>query len=192
MPRPGRNPTPLTAAQLRALLHAVTRELLRGLREVTREMRSWRAKSASLVVLLLLTLAAQRNLRSCDVEQACLVYWPWMNLVAVMLDSYADQAEDAVAKDHSYVAHYPSRAIRIRRLSECIRRASAGALTLADGHSHAIIASSMVAMYLSKDSVRVPSMASETRALAKAGGSLARLLMPVLRLWRAAYSHRAA
>jgi tetraprenyl-beta-curcumene synthase len=150
------------------------------------------AASASLVVLALLTLAARGGLAPEEIDATCLVYWPWMSLVAVMLDSYADQAEDAESGDHSYVSHYPTREARVARLSECIRRAMAGGLSLPDGHKHAILASSMVAMYLSKDSARASDMERETATLAAAGGPLVHLLLPVLRLWRTAYSHRSA
>lgn len=150
------------------------------------------AASASLVVLALLTLATRGDLTAEDVERTRAAYWPWMSLVAVMLDSYADQMEDAVSGDHSYVAHYPNRDAMIDRLSECIATASRRALSLPAGQRHAVVVASMVAMYLSKDSARSTSLIADTRTLVGAGGSLARLLLPMLRLWRIAYSHRAA
>ena len=50
----------------------------------------------------------------------------------------------------------------------------------------------MVAMYLSKDSARTPAMHPTTRSLVHAGGSLAMLMLPILRLWRIAYALRSA
>lgn len=150
------------------------------------------AASASLAVLALLTLASRRNVAPHEVAALRAVYWPWVSLAAVMLDSYADQAEDAISGDHSYVAHYATREERAARLSECIGRAALGALSLPNGHRHAIIVGAMVAMYLSKDSATAAELRSETRVLMRAGGSLARLLQPILRLWRIAYSHRSA
>jgi tetraprenyl-beta-curcumene synthase len=150
------------------------------------------AASASLVVLALLTLASRESVSADELAATQRVYWPWMSLVAVMLDSYADQAEDAVTGDHSYVAHYPNRELRSARLAHCVRRASVGTLSLPNGHKHAVIVSAMVAMYLSKDSARAPAIRQETKALVRSGGSLARLLQPVLRLWRTAYRHRSA
>lgn len=149
------------------------------------------AGSASLVVLALLTLAARPRVTAADVARMRRAYWPWMSLVAVMLDSYADQLEDAISGDHSYVAHYATPEARIERLCGFIRTASANALSLPAGHRHAVIVASMVAMYLSKDSARSRSMVDDTRILVAAGGSLARVLLPVLRLWRTVYSHRA-
>jgi tetraprenyl-beta-curcumene synthase len=59
-------------------------------------------------------------------------------------------------------------------------------------HRDAVIVASMIAMYLSKDSARTPELDDYTRLLARAGGSLTRLLMPVLRTWRALYGQRSA
>ena len=61
---------------------------------------------------------------------------------------------------------------------------------LDDGEKHTLIAACMVAMYLSKDSARTPAMRLGTRRLVLAGGSLPRVLLPILRLWRIAYSYR--
>ena len=49
----------------------------------------------------------------------------------------------------------------------------------------------MIAMYLSKDSVRTPQTRALTRSLTHAAGPLTRLLMPVLRVWRLIYGQRA-
>jgi hypothetical protein len=50
----------------------------------------------------------------------------------------------------------------------------------------------MFAMYLSRDSANGPELRAATASLVQAGGSLTRLLVPVLRLWRTAYGLRAA
>ncbi|HEX2070730.1 MAG TPA: DUF2600 family protein [Thermoleophilaceae bacterium] len=150
------------------------------------------AASASLVILALLALGAETAVSEADLSATLSVYWPWVSLVAVMLDSYADQVEDLKSGDHSYVGHYPDQACAIRRLRTCVQRAVKGALTLPDGHRHAVIVSCMVTMYLTKDSARAPGMRRGTRQIIRAGGSLCRLLSPVLRLWRIAYSQRSA
>jgi hypothetical protein len=51
---------------------------------------------------------------------------------------------------------------------------------------------SQVPMYLTHDSSRVPARRSTTATLAHAGGTLTRLLIPVLRTWRAVYRLEAA
>lgn len=150
------------------------------------------AASASLVVLALLALAARPDVTADEVEATQRAYWPWMSLAAVMLDSYGDQVEDEAAGEHSYVAHYPSHEQRAQCLVGCIRKCFRKALSLSDGPRHAVIVGAMVAMYLSKDSTRAPGMVDETKALLTAGGSLPRLLSPILRLWRIAYRHRSA
>jgi tetraprenyl-beta-curcumene synthase len=150
------------------------------------------AASASLVVLALLTLATRPDVSSREVAETYAVYWPWISLTAVMLDSYADQADDAASGDHSYVAHYPDPQLAVRRLRDCIARATRGARGLSDGDRHAVIVACMVAMYLSKDSAYAPPMRATTQQLLSAGGSLTRLLFPVLRIWRALYGQRTA
>ena len=71
-----------------------------------------------------------------------------------------------------------------------VREAAWRARALPDGARHAVIVACMIAMYLSKDSSRTPQMRARTRSLAAAGGSLPRLLLPVLRAWRLLYSQR--
>ena len=150
------------------------------------------AASASLVILALLALGAERTVSETELETTCSVYWPWVSLVAVMLDSFADQADDEESGDHSYVAHYGCPIRTVNRLCTFIGHAARGALRLQGGHRHTVIVACMVAMYLSKDSARVQKLRPSTRKLIRAGGSLARVLHPILRLWRIAYSQRSA
>lgn len=148
------------------------------------------AASASLFIHVLMALASEPDLSDSDVESVCAAHWPWIALATTMLDSYVDQADDATAGDHSYVAHYPDSETARHRLRESIVRALIAARALRDGHRHAVIVCCMIAMYLSKDSARHPSLKSTTAELAAAGGSLVRLLLPILRAWRRVYSQR--
>jgi len=145
------------------------------------------AASSSLGVHALLAAAASHRHDWARVNAA---YVPWICAVSTMLDSYVDEARDIAGSEHSYIAYYPSPEIAVRRLSELIRRAAHEARSLPGGHRHAVIAACMVAMYLSNDRVRGPAMRASTDRLAEAGGSLTRLLLPILRLWRAAYAQR--
>jgi tetraprenyl-beta-curcumene synthase len=109
-----------------------------------------------------------------------------------MLDSYADRLEDAAAGEHSYIAHYPDGHEAVARVAEIVARATHEAQELRAGPRHAVIVASMVAMYLSKDSTHAVDGGDQTADLVRSGGSLARLLLPVLRVWRVAYGQRAA
>lgn len=79
-----------------------------------------------------------------------------------------------------------------RWLAHAIESAGESVLELPDGRKHAVILATMIAFYLSKDSARTPLMAANVERLMRAGGSLSRLLWPVLRGWRIANSQRGA
>jgi tetraprenyl-beta-curcumene synthase len=191
-----------TRARMLSLNHEPDPELRdTALREwARREARHWdelawfestAAASGWLTVLALLALAAgEGEPEEGRVRAVCAAYLPWISLVATMLDSYADQAEDAAEAQHSYIAHYPCAEMGVERIGEIVREAAHRARTLPDGARHTVIVACMVAMYLSKDSSRTPQLRASTRNLAAAGGSLSRLLLPVLRIWRVLYSQR--
>jgi tetraprenyl-beta-curcumene synthase len=149
------------------------------------------AASAWLSVLALLTLAAEVTVDKHDGIETTGSYL-WISLAGTMLDSIGDMDEDLAQGAHSYIAHYPSEEIAAVRIAELIRRASAGARALPRGDRHAVIVACMVAMYLSKDSARAPHMRARSASLARAGGPLARALVPVLRIWRVAYGQQSA
>jgi tetraprenyl-beta-curcumene synthase len=144
------------------------------------------AASASLTIHAFLALAARPACSEQDLAQTKAAYFPWLSTATTMLDSYVDQAEDAVSGNHRYIAHYGSPAEAGDRLRRVLDRSIAEARRLKDGHRHAVIAACMIAMYLSKDSARTPEMRASTASLARAGGSLTRLLLPILRIWRIA------
>jgi tetraprenyl-beta-curcumene synthase len=147
--------------------------------------------SAWLTVLALLAFAADPGRDARDAKDTYAVYLPWVSLAGTMLDSYGDVAEDAANHAHSYIAHYGSTDASARRIAEIVRRALDCAASLRDGERHVVLASCMVAMYLSKDSVRTPETRALTRNLTHAAGPLTRLLVPVLRAWRLIYGQRA-
>jgi tetraprenyl-beta-curcumene synthase len=150
------------------------------------------AASAPLTIHALLALAMEPICTTRDIAQVRSAYNPWLSAATTMLDSYVDQVEDRKNGNHSYIDHYPnpdSAACGVRRL---VWRAAHEARSLRNGHKHAVIATSMTAMYLSKDSARAPEMQATTQNLINAGGSLARLLLPILRTWRFLYAQRSA
>jgi tetraprenyl-beta-curcumene synthase len=150
------------------------------------------AASASLTVHVLLALAAEPACTEHEVEGACAAYFPWLSLATTMLDSFVDQVEDEANGDHSYIAHYESPAVATRRVCEIVERAARESRRLHNGCRHAVIAACMVAMYLSRDSARTPAMRATTGRFIEAGGSLTRVLLPILRLWRIIYAQRSA
>jgi len=150
------------------------------------------AASATLVVHVLLTLAAEDDLSAADVKAAYAAHWPWIALATTMLDSYVDQADDEASGAHSYLGHYPSREVAIARIHQSIGRALHLARGLRDGHRHVVIVACMIALYLSAASAREPELRATTATLVDAGGSLVRLLLPILRVWRVVYAQRTA
>ena len=148
------------------------------------------AASASLTIHALLALAADPPDADSEIELVRRAYFPWISATTTMLDSYVDQLQDSASGDHSYVAHYASPELRVRRIWELIERSLREARALPDGERHTLIVACMAAMYLSKDSADTPALRESTKTLVKAGGALTRLLLPILRLWRIAYSQR--
>jgi len=147
--------------------------------------------SAWLTVLALLALAADGGRDAQDARATYGAYLPWMSLTGTMLDSYADAAEDQAAGAHSYIAHYPDDRTAAARVSELVANAFECAARLPDGERHLVLASCMVAMYLSKDAARTVKARESTRRIARVAGPLPRVLIPVLRAWRIAYGQQA-
>ncbi len=148
------------------------------------------AASAWLTILALLALASARGLEDRRVLDTYTAYLPWISLAGTMLDSYADFAQDTAEGEHSYIAHYSCAEEAVERLGVLVREAALRARALPDGPRHGVLVACMVAMYLSKDSVRTPELHASTLHLAHACGSLARVLLPVLRVWRVVYAQR--
>jgi cytochrome P450 len=142
------------------------------------------AAASAYMPYALLALAAEP---SCDSSEAIAVdsaYFPWVSLAVAMLDSYVDRKEDDADDSHSYIAHYASEPLAVERLKTIIRQAMAQATHLRNGRRHAIIAASMVAMYLAKESANTSRLRRQTRSLVRAGGWLTTLLLPAAYIWR--------
>lgn len=144
------------------------------------------AASAWLTVLALMAVAAEPVPVENQPSEVFLAYFPWIGLTATLLDSYDDLADDRCTGAYSYLAAYGSFELAVRRIDQIVRRATAEARALKHGERHAVIVASMVALYLSKDSVRGPSAAESSQMLLRSAGPLAMLLAPVLRAWRLA------
>ncbi len=185
-----------------ATVQGINHELDPRLRDLT--LREWTARefpgrtdlawyeltgaaSTWISVFALLALAAEPGRRPSEAAQTYSAYF-WVCLAATVLDSYVDEAEDIANGDHSYFGHYPSKEHGVRRAGEIVGRATGEMHTLRHSERHTVIVGCMAALYLSKDSALVPELRDTSRMLLHSGGSLARLLGPVLRAWRVAYS----
>jgi tetraprenyl-beta-curcumene synthase len=184
------NHVPEPAERDRALQEWVSREFPAQQEWAWFELAA--AASGQLVLFALFALAAERDVDERLVADTHAAYWPLLPLVATMLDSYVDQAEDAGSGDHQYVSHYVDSDHAVRRISELIDRAARGVRSLPNGHRHAVILSCMISFYLSKDSARTAELRSGSSDLVRAGGTLSRTLAPILRIWRAAYAQSSA
>lgn len=150
------------------------------------------AASTDLTIFALLALASEDICTEDQIALTAKAYFPWASGLAAMLDSYVDQAEDALKGDHSYVSHYATPELATYRICLFIRRCLLEAASLKDGERHILIVASMFAMYLSKSSALNSAMGSTTKHIIRAGGSLTRVLHPILRLWRIIYGLRSA
>ena len=140
----------------------------------------------------LLAAAASPTTTAAEAERTYAAYFPWLALALTLVDSYADQAEDAAAGNHNYLSHFASPEAGVARLRESISRAARDVLALPHGERHAVLLACMIALYLSKDSARAPDLRDTTARIAAAGGSLTRLLLPILRAWRLCNAQSAA
>jgi tetraprenyl-beta-curcumene synthase len=142
------------------------------------------AASGWITTHALLAAAASETVTCEEAVATHAAYFPWLAMALTMLDSYADQAEDRANGDHSYIGHYATPEAAVERLCESVARAASGVLALPDGERHAVLLGCMIALYLSKDSARAPMLRETTACIAAAGGTLPKLLLPVLRTWR--------
>jgi tetraprenyl-beta-curcumene synthase len=142
------------------------------------------AASSTLGLFALLSLAADEVVDSSDVIEIEAAYDSWISAACTFLDSFVDQADDARSGNHSYIAHYPSPEVARERLCEIVHESARRARALRRGTRHALIATGMVSMYLSKDSAREPPLRDDAEAILAAAGSLPRIQLPIMRIMR--------
>ena len=149
------------------------------------------AASAPLAIHALLALAAEPSCSQWDVTRTYIAYTP-LSAATTMLDSYVDRQQDRDTGDHSYIAHYPDEQDAVAGVRTLVAKSLTGVCDLPNGQRHAVIAASMIAMYLSKQTTPAPDLLDGTSTFLQAGGSLTRILLPILRAWRIAYAQRTA
>lgn len=150
------------------------------------------AAGANMAIYALLSIGAEPALSEAHVRQTRDTYFPWVSAVITMLDSYVDEREDIDCGNHVYVAHYRTPELATAHVCELIRRSFTAASALPNGERHSTIVACMIAMYMSKDSARIGEVRATTKRLIDAGGSLTKILLPILRAWRIAYMQRSA
>lgn len=139
-----------------------------------------------LSAIVALALAADESTTDHDLQQAVNAYIT-VGIIGTLLDNYIDQAEDDTTGAHNYMHYYPDHRTAAARLGDLIEQALAQARDLRRGQRHLVIVSSMIAMYLTADNAARPQLQESTTRLIARGGSLTRLLVPILRGWRRAY-----
>jgi hypothetical protein len=160
-----------------------------------RELRWYELTAAAsgwITTHALLALGAEEGVVGHEVDTIYAAYFPWYALSLTMLDAYVDQAEDLRDGEHSYFAHYANQEDGVLRLCSSLKRSADGVLRLPHGERHAVLLGCMIALYLSKDSARSAGMREATARIARTGGTLPRVLLPILRIWRLANSQSAA
>jgi tetraprenyl-beta-curcumene synthase len=148
------------------------------------------AAGANIAIYALFALAAEPTCDDTQIARIYRAYFPWTSALATMLDSFVDQEEDIANGDQSYVAYYETSELATQHIARLVQRCLYETQTLGNSERHKLIATCMVAMYLSKDSARTPAIRPRTQYLVNAGGSLTRLLLPILRTWRIAFRQR--
>jgi tetraprenyl-beta-curcumene synthase len=146
--------------------------------------------ASALTIIVLLAMAADTRTTERDLHAALAVYSPWVSALSMMLDSWVDQHDDRASGHVSFVGYYEDRAAAIDRIAFLINRSLRDLAALPGGERHMLITAAMTAMFLSRDSARSDDLAAGTRTMVAAGGPLTRLLLPMLRAWRAAYRLR--
>lgn len=145
------------------------------------------AASSAFLPHPLLALAAEPKCKVAHAKRIGAAYFPWMALAITMLDSYADLDDDRANGDHSYVAYYDTRGIACERLCEIVARLIAEMDRLPSREAHVLMATSMVAMYLSSGRISgSPQVDWMNKRIAASGGLLTQILVPVARIWRTA------
>lgn len=150
------------------------------------------AASGWITTHALLAVAAQPGATNFEAEAVHAAYFPWLALTLTLIDGYADLLDDAATGGHNYLSYYADEQTAAERLCECIRQAAHAVRSLPDGERHAVLLACMVALYLSKDSVRTRERRTTTAEIAASGGSLTRMLVPALRAWRICNGQRRA
>jgi tetraprenyl-beta-curcumene synthase len=138
------------------------------------------ATGSSLAILALVAAAADPKLARSEFDAIHDVYVPWAGAVLALIDSLVDEAGDSAEATHSLVARYPSAEIAAERVSAFAGRALALTQETPHPERHALIVTSMIALFASSPEARDPQAREALhRALDAAGlrGALPRFAL---------------
>lgn len=142
--------------------------------------------SSTLGIYALLALAVERDVDPREVAAVDAAY-QWICLACTLLDCFADQFDDMESGNHNYLSRYAGAERATDRLCAVVATSVERSLRLRRGERHAVIVSAMGAMYLSKDVARADPLRHSTIRIARSGGVLVRVQMPILRAMRRAH-----
>lgn len=144
------------------------------------------AASSALNVIVLLTLASEPRTTDHDLDAAVAAY-THVGALSILLDSFADQLDDAVSGHVSFIGYYSNAPAVVSRIGYHVERSLRDTSALRNGSRHVLLVSMMIALFLSRESTRSDTLAADTGTLIAAGGTMTKCLVPVLRFWRVSY-----
>ncbi len=143
------------------------------------------AASSSLGLLALMAAAADPCAHDDTLAQVYVTYFPWVDALTTLLDSFVDRREDAASGALSFIGQYPSERVADARLQTIARQAIGEARKLDAGERHVVVISGMVAMHLSRPEAWLPASLALTLRLLRACGTIVTpLLLALLLPWR--------
>ena len=111
-------------------------------------------------------------------------YFPPVCAISALLDSLIDQAKDSQTDNHSFMAHYETRALAARRFAEIAEEARALMRPLRRRRQHGVILAGIASFYLSAGEAQSQLARPVTRSTLESLGSLTAPLLAVMRLMR--------
>lgn len=145
--------------------------------------------SSLLSAMAVLGMAGDRGVAPGDMRRVADAY-VWVGASAALFDSYADLDADEGGGGHNWLAYYDSFEDAVARAATLLSEATSRVRALPAGERHAVIVGAMAALALSSDAARMPARRGNTAELARSGGTLTRVLVPILRAWRVAHGQR--
>jgi hypothetical protein len=138
-----------------------------------------------LVVLALITSAADPTTKPERVATIERAYFPWIGALSTLLDSVVDQHADRAENQQSLVDHYRSPQIAAERMRMITLKAVDAISELPDAEHHRLILAAMAAFFHSTPQASKPEVGMVTRAVFEAMGTRATPAFLLLRARRA-------